>query len=372
MADGDKRKMEAYLKRHDLERIIASYFNRKHCLLLGSGTTSLYVIFKALDLHTHSKVLYPDLSCETAVNAAIYAGLSPIFSDINLKTFNMDTEKVAILCENDIGAIVPTHIFGNILDVTALSERLAGRGGFVIEDSAQSFGGTISGSKTGSMGDASIVSFGDGKTVDCGGGGAVLTDSGEFYRRCLDVAKNLHSDPSTRAALKNEFLMEIFKLKKMVKDRDCFIRERDELKRKYKDAYIFEIADERVEKIAVAFNDIDAVTKVLRAKATAIEDVLADSAGATMPAKSGEPVYWRYSFLVNGDRDAVFDALIAQNISASRFFSPLHREYNLPDEDYPNTVNLFSRVINVRLDFDLSQASAVARALESTIEKYAA
>ncbi|MEE9543366.1 MAG: DegT/DnrJ/EryC1/StrS family aminotransferase, partial [Thermodesulfobacteriota bacterium] len=259
----------------------------------------------------------------------------------------------------------------NIFDIAELKKRLGGKDVFLLEDAAQSLGGILSGRKTGDMGDASIVSFGAGKTIDCGGGGAVLTDSDEFYERCLEVLSTLSDDPSARTTLRNEFMKEMFALNKSSGDRASFIDGKDELKRKYKDAYVFGVTEKMVDDIASAFDGIDNILAGTKTKAALIAELLSSNTKATLPVTLGEPVYWRYSFLVNGDRDAVFNKLSERKISASRFFSPLHVEYDLPDEDYSDSIRLFDKVINVRLDFAASLAQEVAETLDNTIDKYA-
>jgi len=374
MATRNKRSIGAQLKKKKLERLIASFFNRKHCMLLGSGTTSLYVIFKALGLPRSSKVLYPDITCETALNGAIYAGLTPLFCDIDLKTFNLSANKAITQCHNEceIDVIVPTHLFGNIINIDGLSKGLGEKKIFIVEDAAQSFGGALRGVKTGAMGDASIISFGSGKTIDCGGGGAVLTDSDKFYEQCLHISDSLSNSPAAREILRQKFLMDIFKLNKQGNSQETFVRERDRLKEKYKDAYVFTIDNENVNRISLAFNDIKRIIVEKRKKTEAIYALLSHNTGAELPIIMGEPVHWRYSFLVKGDRDEAFNRLKKCNIKASRFFKPLHLEYGLPNKAYPNSMKLYESIINIRLDYPEAQSKKIAATIDGAIEEYAA
>ena len=78
----------------DLESRIARQFEKDHCVLVGSGTTALYVSFCASGLAQGANVLYPDFTCETAFNAAIFANLNPLFCDIELERFNMSATAV--------------------------------------------------------------------------------------------------------------------------------------------------------------------------------------------------------------------------------------------------------------------------------------
>lgn len=352
-----------------LDKTIASYFDRRHCILVGSGTTALYVIFKSLGLPEGSRIIYPDITCETALNAAVYAGLLPVFSDIELNTFNLDPEKV-LHFGGGAKAVVPTHIFGNIMDVRDLEKRLISYDMFVVEDAAQAFGGQLSGVKAGKMAEASIMSFGKGKIIDCGGGGAVLTDSDVLYEKCLEVLSSLNDDSSIRETLKSEFMKEMFSLTKRVKDKGKFIKRRDELKIKYRDAYLFKVEQEVLDNISRAFENPSAMLRERKEKSAILRERLKNNENTTLPALTGNPVYWRFSFLVRRHRDAICDELLKNKVNVSRLFNPLHFEYDMRNEFYPNSMALNDRIINVLLDFDLKDAFGIANKIASIINKY--
>ncbi len=65
---------------------------------------------------------------------------------------------------------------------------------------------------------------------------------------------------------------------------------------------------------------------------------------------AGVAAPWRFTFLVTNDAEAFFNALVERGIHATRYFSPVHRAYGLPDAAYPNSVYLFDRVINIDLE----------------------
>ena len=86
-----------------------------------------------------------------------------------------------IIKKSEIKFIVPTHIFGNICDIKEVIGLAKKNKIFVLEDAAQALGAKIGSEMIGSFGDASIISFGYSKIIDCGGGGAVLTNNYILY-----------------------------------------------------------------------------------------------------------------------------------------------------------------------------------------------
>ena len=103
-----------------LENKVSKLLNRQYCLLTGSGTTSMYLIF--LTFKKSSIVVFPTITCIQAVNAAVFAGMIPVFCDVNLSDFTMNTKslKKVLAKYKNIKAIVPTHVFGHSCDVNKI------------------------------------------------------------------------------------------------------------------------------------------------------------------------------------------------------------------------------------------------------------
>ncbi|UCG15674.1 MAG: DegT/DnrJ/EryC1/StrS family aminotransferase [Phycisphaerales bacterium] len=352
-----------------LEHSIAAWFRRKHCVLVGSGTTAIYVTLEALDLPPGFKILYPDVTCETAVNAAVYAGLSPAFGDVELSSFNLDLDQAVRLVHcQDVGVIVATHIFGHVCDIPRLRERLANNGVFVLEDAAQAYGGELRGSKAGAMGDASIISFGSGKLLDCGGGGAILTDSDELCDRCRHIARGLQRDAARTEQSRRDFMRAMFTLTKSVREPTEFRRCRDRLKREHRNAYLCGISDARVDALSRKFHTLEETAHRHRQRADALHGILSGAPDLVLPKPIGASVPWRYSFLVRHGRDDLLDALIDRGVRATRYFRPLHTEYGEPDAIYPNSMSLYDRIINIDVGVDGRAWRDVRAAIEELVE----
>ena len=132
-----------------LEIKISEFLNRKYCLLTGSGSTSMYLIF--LTCKKKGIVVFPTITCMQAVNAAIFAGMKPLFCDVNLNDFTMNVKSLKNILDKykNVEIIVPTHVFGNSCDLDKIIEIASKRKIFVLEDAAQSLGSEINSKKTG-------------------------------------------------------------------------------------------------------------------------------------------------------------------------------------------------------------------------------
>jgi dTDP-4-amino-4,6-dideoxygalactose transaminase len=332
-----------------LEKHIAERFDRRHCLLVGSGTSALYVIFSALDLSPGSRVLYPDLTCETAVNAGLYANLNPAFGEVNNRDFNLDIDQVVETCHKEnISAVVATHLYGHPMDINLLTEKLGSRV-FVLEDAAQAYGGQLNNVQIGSMGDASVVSFGAGKLLNCEGGGAVLTDDDELIERCRDIAKTLPADPVYRRGQHAALMKSMFLLHRSGQNGPAFCYRRDELKRKYKDAYLSAFAPWLAKVIGERFDQMDTLAEQRRSIAKELQQALCGQADIQLPKVQGDYVPWRYSFLVENNLNAWCDRMNGFDLPVSRFFKPLHRTYCQVDDSFPVACEVAEKIVNIEI-----------------------
>ena len=175
-----------------VEKKICKITNRKFCIFTGSGTTAMYLYFKSLNYK--GKIVFPSITCRHAVNAAVYAGREPIFCDVNITDYTINIESFTnIIKNNKIACVVATHVFGNICNlaqINMLSKKYEIK---VLEDAAQSFGSKYKGKLTDSKCDASVLSFGYSKNIDCGGGGAIIINNKNLYNKLMKINNLLNN-----------------------------------------------------------------------------------------------------------------------------------------------------------------------------------
>ncbi len=143
---------------------------------VANGTDALTIALRALGVGPGDEVVMPSFTFYATAEAAIVAGATPVFCDIDLDTFCVTVETVRAVLTPRTKAIVPVHLFGNVAPVPALREL----GLPVLEDAAQAAGADLDGVKAGALGDAATFSFFPSKNLPClGDGGAITTNSDE-------------------------------------------------------------------------------------------------------------------------------------------------------------------------------------------------
>lgn len=168
----------------DLERILATYVGRKHCITVASGTEALQLALMSMDIGPGDAVFTSDYTYFASASCASVIGATPVFVDIEPDTFNissvdLETQIQRILQEGKLTpkAIIPVDLFGLPADYTAIGEIAKKYELKIVEDAAQGFGGEYNGKRTCSFGDVSTTSFFPSKPLGCyGDGGAIFTD----------------------------------------------------------------------------------------------------------------------------------------------------------------------------------------------------
>jgi dTDP-3-amino-3,4,6-trideoxy-alpha-D-glucose transaminase len=159
------------------EQEFASYLGVKHCIGVANGTDALTIALRALGVGPGDEVVMPSFTFYATAEAAIVAGATPVFCDIDLDTFCVTAETVKAALTPRTKAIVPVHLFGNVAPVPELREL----GPPVLEDAAQAAGAELDGVRAGALGDAATFSFFPSKNLPClGDGGAITTNSDEL------------------------------------------------------------------------------------------------------------------------------------------------------------------------------------------------
>lgn len=343
-----------------LEQQLSELFQRGHCLLTGSGTSALYGSYIALGLEPGDRILYPDNTCETAVNAAIYAGLSPDFCDSSPDSPNIEAAKAAEKLQTpEYAAFVPTHMFGV---PAAPVDRGVSRTA-VVEDAAQGFGAALTGE-----GQLSIMSFGEGKVVDCGGGGAILADDPQLLERARLALEECTVSVEQREKLRSSLMMALFTLSKQGLDAPDFRRARDELKAANKSAWVFGTDADATEAIAKGLESLPERLDQRARIGEALMSGLAGIPGLHLPDCPSGTLFWRLPVLVDVNRDEVFNQLVNRGVAASRYFKPMHREFGLDDADFPNAVDYHNRVINLQLELDEDQAISLVATIKEVMK----
>ncbi|NOY48894.1 MAG: DegT/DnrJ/EryC1/StrS family aminotransferase [Chlorobi bacterium] len=164
------------------ETNFASYCGTKYCIGVGNGLDALILIFRAYiesgKLKKGDEVIVPANTYIASILAIIHAGLTPVFVEPELETYNISTEKIKEVITPQTKAILAVHLYGQLADMKAIVSLAKQHNVLVIEDAAQAHGAVNSDAKrAGNLGDAAGFSFYPSKNLGAlGDGGAVTTN----------------------------------------------------------------------------------------------------------------------------------------------------------------------------------------------------
>lgn len=164
-----------------LELKLKEYLGVNHLLFVSNGTLALQLAIKALDLS--GEIITTPFSFVATTSSIVWQGCTPVFTDIDPDTFNIDPAKIEAAITPKTSAILATHVFGNPCDIDAI-QRIADKHGLkVIYDAAHCFGTFYNNRSVFEYGDISTTSFHSTKLYHTIEGGAVFTQDPELLRK---------------------------------------------------------------------------------------------------------------------------------------------------------------------------------------------
>ena len=165
------------------EEEFARYIDVKHAVAVANGTAALDIALKALGIGPGDEVITTPFTFIATANAILYQGAKPIFADIDLRTYNLDPNKVLEKITNKTKAIIVVHLYGQPADMKAFKEIAEDYKLLLIEDAAQAHGAEFEGRKVGGIGDVGVTSFYATKNMTTGEGGMITTNDDEVARK---------------------------------------------------------------------------------------------------------------------------------------------------------------------------------------------
>lgn len=174
-------------KTEEFLSMIKSYTGAKYAIAMGNGTLALIACLIAEDIGPGDEVIVPNLTFIATANAVKLVGATPVFCDVNRETGCIDVDNFKDLITEKTKCIIPVHLYGQVSPIENIMEYARKRGLLVVEDAAESFGIFSKGHHTGTLADYGMFSFFANKTITCGEGGVVFTDSEERYKKLFRV-----------------------------------------------------------------------------------------------------------------------------------------------------------------------------------------
>ena len=173
----------------DFQTALECYCNAKYSIAVNSGTSALHIACLAIGLQTGDEIITTPITFVASANCAVLCGATPIFVDIDPKTYNLSPSEVEKKITSNTKVIIPVHFAGQSCEMESLytivkvAEKKYGRKIYILEDASHAVGSNYKQKKVGSCtySDMTVFSFHPVKHITTGEGGAVLTND-----------KNLH------------------------------------------------------------------------------------------------------------------------------------------------------------------------------------
>ena len=180
---------------HELEEKLADYCGVKHAISCSSGTDALLIPLMAWGIGPGDAVFTTPFTYVATAEVIALLGATPVFVDVYDSTFNIDCEKLEIAIQDTIKdgklnpkAIIPVDLFGVPARYRLIKDIANKYNLKIVEDAAQSFGGSIGEKKVGTFGDVAATSFYPAKPLGCyGDGGAIFTNNNDLADQCKAI-----------------------------------------------------------------------------------------------------------------------------------------------------------------------------------------
>jgi perosamine synthetase len=158
----------------DFERRFARAVGARFAVAVNSGTSALYLAYRAL-LAPGDEVIVPDFTFVATASMALAVGAKPVFADVDAETFTLDHADVERRLTPRTRGLAPTHLYGHPADISRLTQLARQHHLHVIWDAAQAHGATFRGRAVGSFPEVVCYSFYPSKNMTTGEGGMLTT-----------------------------------------------------------------------------------------------------------------------------------------------------------------------------------------------------
>ena len=174
-------------KVNELERRLANYCGVKYAVVFSSGTAALHAAYFVASIKEDDKIITSPITFLSTANAALFLRARPVFVDVERDTGNINPDLVEKAITEKTKAIIPVDYGGHPVDLEKISRVAKKYNLLVIEDACHALGAEYKSEKIGNCkySDITVFSFHPVKSITTGEGGAVLTNSKEYYEKLI-------------------------------------------------------------------------------------------------------------------------------------------------------------------------------------------
>lgn len=190
----------------EFENRVSNLFNKTCGIMVNSGSSALYLAVEILNLPKGGEVITPVLTFATTVASLVKNGLIPAFVDVEEASFLIDVEKIENMVNERTVAILIPNLLGNIPDWEKIKKIAERHNLKIIEDSADTLGGTLRGERSGTYSDISITSFYGSHVINCAGNGGMLCINDETLAKKAKLLRSWGRSSSLYESKESELI----------------------------------------------------------------------------------------------------------------------------------------------------------------------
>ena len=167
----------------ELEAKLADYVGVKHCITCANGTDALLIALMALGIKAGDEVITTAFTYVATGEVIARLGATPVFVDIDEKTYNLDASKIEAAITDKTRVICPVHYAGVACEMDTIMDIAKRHNLMVVEDAAQAVMSTYKGKALGTIGDFGCFSFHETKNYSMGEGGAIVINNEKYIEK---------------------------------------------------------------------------------------------------------------------------------------------------------------------------------------------
>ena len=319
----------------EFEKMVADYVGAKYAVAISNGTSALHAACFAAGIQPGDEVITTPLTFAASSNCVLYCGGTPVFADVDLKTYNIDPEDIRRKITDKTKAIIAVHLAGQPCDMDEIHKIAKEHDLLVIEDGAHALGSVYKGKKVGTLSDMTTFSFHPVKPITTGEGGMIVTDNEEFYQKMM----LFRSHGITR----DENLM-------TRNDGSWFYQQLDL-------GYNYRITDIQCALGCSQMKKLDRFLARRKEIVARYNEAFADCENIIIPYQLPETESGWHLYIVqvkNCDRKKVFEALREQGIAVNVHYIPVYmhpyyQEHGYKDVHCKNAEEIYSHILSLPL-----------------------
>ena len=174
-------------KVQEFENLVSDYLGCPHCVATNSATSALHLALRVSGIGYGDRVVAPSHTCVATLNAIHQCGATPVFADIDPRTYNLAPSAVEQVLSAEVRGILVVDQIGMPADIDTFVDLAEKHDLILVEDAATAFGASYKGKRLGSLGPPTAFSFHPRKMITTGEGGMVTTFDRKASERCRQL-----------------------------------------------------------------------------------------------------------------------------------------------------------------------------------------